>query len=245
VTFVSIDALTRDRSHSLDLHGYVVGSRYMAEHVAAHGFVRDRIHVLPLSVGEPRRAASERAPADGTVLFVGGLVRGKGLDVLFDAVAATPAVRALWVAGTGRQEPELRRRAARLGLGARVQWLGRLDAEALEDAYARAAVVVVPSRAPETFGLAGLEASARGIPVIASDVGGLREWLEPEANGVLVPSNDASALASALDRVLRDRPLAERLGAEGRVRYERRHRPEQHDAALVALLSKCLARRAA
>jgi glycosyltransferase involved in cell wall biosynthesis len=242
---VSIRSLTRERAHSRDLDAYVVASSYMAEHVAAHGLARARIHVLPLSVDAPPPAQIERAREPGTILFAGALVRGKGLDVLLEAVARSRSVRELIVAGAGAQERELRETASRAGVEGRVRWAGRLGTEALEQAYRRAEVVVVPSRVPETFGLSGLEASARGIPVVASDVGGIRQWLEHGANGLLVAPNDVWALAGALDRLLVDGGLRERLGREGRRRYEARHRPEHHDEALLSLLASLRGRRAA
>ncbi|MCQ6458653.1 glycosyltransferase family 4 protein, partial [Vibrio parahaemolyticus] len=70
--------------------------------------------------------------------------------------------------------------------------------------YGRAQFVVMPSRMPEPFGLVGLEAMAAGVPVIASDVGGVREWLEDGRNGIAVPFGDAAAMAAAMDRLATD-----------------------------------------
>jgi glycosyltransferase involved in cell wall biosynthesis len=243
---VSASALVRERNHSRDLDGFVVASRYLADHVAAHGLDARRIHVLPLSA-HPAPGRSTDAPARelGHVLFVGSLLRGKGIDVLLRAMARTPSVRRLTLAGAGAQKDELVALVDRLGLTSRVDFVGHLGADALEAAYQRACLGVLPSRVPETFGLAGLEASARGLPVIASDVGGVSEWLEHGRNGLRVPANDVEALASALDELLQHPERAERMGAAGRERAATLFNPQRHDAMLLDLVQRALRERAA
>ena len=110
-------------------------------------------------------------------------------------------------------------------------WLRSLCAE-LQAAYDRAAVVAVPSVWPEPFGMIGLEAMARGRPVVASDVGGIPDWLVDEVTGVLTPPGDVGALATALRRLLANRELRARMGAAGADRVRRRFTADQHIAAI-------------
>jgi glycosyltransferase involved in cell wall biosynthesis len=87
----------------------------------------------------------------------------------------------------------------------------------LDRLYARAAVVVCPSRR-EGFGVACAEAMARARPVVASAVGGLLDHVEDGETGLLVPPGDVPALRAALERLLGDAGLRGRLGAAGRAR---------------------------
>jgi len=223
--------LRAEQAENRALAGAVVGSRFMADHLIAHGFDPARVHAIPLFATPPEPAAPV-ARERGLLLFVGQLIRGKALDTVLRAL---PAGARLAVAGTGAQEGGLRDLAARLGVADRVQFLGRLDRDALAGWYRRASAVVVPSRYPETFGLVGVEAFAHGAPVVATRVGGTGEWLDHERTGLAVPPDDVPALAAALTRVLGDGALAARLGAAGLAAYHERFQPEHHVDRLLAL----------
>jgi glycosyltransferase involved in cell wall biosynthesis len=161
-------------------------------------------------------------------------VRGKGVDTLLLALARIPDAE-LVLAGAGRQEQQLRRLAQSLGLDGRVRFAGKLQQEALADLLGQATVATLPSRTPETFGLAGLEALARGTPVVATDVGGISQWLVHEKNGLLVPPNQPAALAAALTRVLDAPAWARRLGRAGQVDCRQRFSPPQHAERLIRM----------
>ena len=129
------------------------------------------------------------------LLYVGQLIRGKGVQLLLEAMAQLKAPRTLDVVGTGNMEGELKTLAARLGLADRVRWRGFQEDP---QAWMRAAkCVVVPSFWQEPYGLVAAEAVALGRPVVAFAIGGL-----PEACGgkaTLVPPGDVRALAQALE----------------------------------------------
>jgi D-inositol-3-phosphate glycosyltransferase len=111
---------------------------------------------------------------------------------------------------------------------------GFVPNEELQALYARAAVVACPSRR-EGFGVACLEAMAHGRPVVATSVGGLRDLVVDGATGLVVPPRDPQALRAALDRLLGDRELRRRLGAEGRKRAQERFSwPAVTEATLAA-----------
>lgn len=136
------------------------------------------------------------------VLWVGRMVPVKGLDVLLDAWSqlADGAAR-LWLVGAGPLEPSLRRRADRLCLGARVTFAGARPQSSLQDWYRAADLTVLPSLS-EGMPNVLLESLACGRPFVASDVGGVRELAA--AGGALVRPNDASALAEAIAKELRE-----------------------------------------
>lgn len=223
------------------LSGVVVGSRYMRDHVLAHGFDVDRVHVNPLYVrplDEP--LAVERRPSE--LLFVGALLRGKGLDVLLEAMGELPEHVTLRIVGEGHQRGMFERIAQELRVAHRVRFDGRMAGDALARAYAEATCLVVPSRSPETFSLVGPEALLHGTPVVATDVGGVREWLEPEVTGLAVPSCHPEALALAIRRVVDDPSFARRLGDNGRRRVREDLTPERHVSSLLALFERLGAR---
>ena len=158
-----------------------------------------------------------------TLAFVGRLESYKGVDYLLEAMptirAKFPDVRLL-LAGGGEERANLEALTQRLGLGDTVAFLGRLDRAELEKLYQRAAMVVVPSTYPEAFGKIGVEAMSVGRPVVATDVGGIHEWLHDGKNGLLVPPANAPALAEAIVKLLADRELYARMAARARETVE-------------------------
>lgn len=235
IRLVSVASLERAQRMNHGLSAYVVGSTYMREHIAAHGFDRSKIHVLPLYADVPPRVTDAR-PDPSLVLFVGQLIRGKGVDLLLQALTRTRSRARLVIAGSGNEEGELRALVASLGLGARVEFVGSVAKAKLPDLYARARCLAMPSRYPETFGLAGLEALSAGLPVIATDVGGIREWLEDGKNGVIVPSGDVDALARSIDRLLLDDALTLAMSERAVASHRARFLPEHHVGGLHTLL---------
>jgi glycosyltransferase involved in cell wall biosynthesis len=108
----------------------------------------------------------------------------------------------------------------------------------LAAAYDRAAVVVMPSRWPEPFGITGLEAFSRGRPVVAFGVGGIPEWLDDGVSGCVVPPGDTRALAARVAWLLAHRDQAAAMGARGRERVARDFSAARHLAQLVPLYSR-------
>jgi glycosyltransferase involved in cell wall biosynthesis len=158
--------------------------------------------------------------AGGPVVAVARLSPEKDLETLLRAIALAvqeePRLR-LEVAGDGPCRGDLERTTAELGLGEHVHFLGQVrDVPAL---LARASLFVLPSRT-EGISLTLLEAMARGLPVIATRVGGNVEVVAESETGLLVPSGDPAALARALVRLWRDPETGRRLGAAGRCRVE-------------------------
>lgn len=195
----------------------LVGSHFMRDELLQNGFPPARVHVLPPVVRQAARPPSA-VPAEPRILYVGQLVRGKGVDLLLGALQRIGGSFTARIAGSGNARGELEALCRRLELDGRVRFLGWVDHEDLEPLYAWAKVVVVPSRWPEPFGMIGLEAMRHGRAVVAFGVGGIPEWLEHGTTGLLVPPQDTAALAQALERVLGDTDLARTLGQNA---YER------------------------
>ncbi|WP_433083513.1 glycosyltransferase [Dactylosporangium sp. CA-052675] len=170
----------------------------------------------------PRAAAPDVADRVRSVGLVARLQRWKGQHVFLEAFAhafAGSEVRARLAGsalfGPDAYEGELRELAARLGIAGQVDFLGHVnDVTGLVDSLD---VLVHASTRPEPLGQSVLQGLARARPVVATEGGGPGEWIEPGVNGLLVPPDDAGALAAALRSLAGSRDLRVRL-AEGAAR---------------------------
>ncbi|MHC1713196.1 MAG: glycosyltransferase family 4 protein [Solidesulfovibrio sp.] len=184
------------------------------------------IRMIPNGVDTKRFQPADEKPGDGPVqlLFVGRVVRQKGLDVLLDALALLPdkAPFQLTLIGDGPLRVELTEKAQRLGLGERVRFAGWVGREEMPAALGRADVFVFPSR-DEGMPNAVLEAMASGLPVAATRISGNEELVADGETGFLVPPDDPASLAFALARLIGDVSLCRRLGAAGREKVVREY----------------------
>ena len=198
----------------------VANTRDIAAYIVRGGWPAARVHYLPNFVAVTPAAPVARAaldtPADAPLaLALGRLHPNKGFDVLLEAVAQVPRLQ-LWLAGAGDDGAALAVRAAAPDLAGRVHFLGwRDDVPAL---LAAADVLVVASRI-EPLGNVVIEAWAAGVPVVATASAGPRALIGDGRSGLLVPVEDADALAGALERVVADRGLAAALVEGGRAAY--------------------------
>jgi glycosyltransferase involved in cell wall biosynthesis len=184
----------------------------------------DRVHVAAPGVDAAGLASGTETA--GSLLCVAAVIPGKGHDVLLDALATMTDLSwdCLCVGSLDRDPAfaeSLRRRLLDDGLGDRVRFPGpRIEGD-LDRSYVSADLLVLASRA-ETYGMVVTEALARGLPVVAADVGGVAEALGHGAGGIrpglLVPPDDPAALAAALRAWLGDAELrlAWRRGARER-----------------------------
>lgn len=179
------------------------------------------ISLIPNGVDAARfvpPAASSPAEAM-RLIIVGRLVHQKGIDSLLTAMARAGVPLTLQIIGDGEARGELEAQAAALGIAGRVSFAGWLDRAHLPAVYAGADLFVFPSR-DEGMPNVVLEAMAAGLPVIGSDIAGNRDLIVPEETGLLVPVNDADALAQALARLQGDPARRQLMGAAGRARVE-------------------------
>lgn len=192
----------------------IVPSRFLAPRAVELGASPDRVHVIGSGI-DTAWFTPTPVPKAPEVLFVGRFVEKKGLDVLARAwpavQQAVPGAR-LRVLGYGPLEDVARQAGAIVERSP-----GRAR---VRDAMREARVVVSPSRTAdgdraETLLMVNLEAQASARPVVTTDHGGIPEYVTPGGSALVVPEDDADALAGALVDVLRDDALARRLGAAG------------------------------
>ena len=187
-------------------------SEHMRAECIAQGVAPERV-----SQSEPR---SPRVDAPVHLLFMGRMERLKGGHLLLDAIDRLDATHrkdlVITFVGEGRERRSWEHEAARVSRGeCEIRFTGWLRPAERLDAFKAADLLVCPSVWPEPYGLVGLEAAAVGVPALAFDVGGIREWLTDSVTGRLVaPSHrPADALTRALEDCLSDRPRLHRWGA--------------------------------
>ncbi len=162
------------------------------------------------------------------VLFVGRLVRRKGVDDLIDAFRSISEDFPDWhleIVGDGPERKRLERLVADLGLGERVEFFGSLRGRALYDRYELCDVVAMPSKRlrddVEGFGTVFLEAGIFGKPSVGTFSGGIPESIVNGETGILVREGDARQLGTALGSLLSDPELRLRMGRNARERVLR------------------------
>jgi glycosyltransferase involved in cell wall biosynthesis len=183
-------------------------------------------------------ATTATGRSEAVVGAVGRLAPEKGFDVLLQAMALLPGTHAV-VAGDGPEREHLERLTRELGIASLVTFAGWVEAAWPE--HLAPDVLAVPSR-QESFGLVAAEALMAGIPVVASAVGGLPEVLEDGAVGMLVPPEDPSALADAIELVLSDGQSTRAHVARGVESARRRFDPTVMAAAYEALYTELVGR---
>jgi glycosyltransferase involved in cell wall biosynthesis len=194
----------------------VVASGHMRREYENNGAPVSRLHTNPLFPTRTVERERRRSPAEPRVVFLGRMTALKGGDLLVRAVARASSRLGrpveLTMVGDGPQRHEWEALAHRLGV--RATFTGWLAGAARWPHVADASILAISSVWPEPFGLVGLEAAALGVPAIATDTGGISEWLHHDVNGVLVPTPaSASTFGDRLAALLSDPERLDALGA--------------------------------
>ncbi len=213
----------------------ITSSPQLAHHAELLEGFRDRVNVIPFGVDTERFCATDEALARGRelaegigipagtpiVLFVGRLVYYKGVEVLLDAVARMERHDAhLVIGGVGPLAKQARGRTARLNIADVTRFIGAIPDDDLVPWLSVADVLAFPSVATsEAFGLVQTEAHSCGTPTVTSALPtGVSFATQHEEDGLLVTPGDADELARALDLMVEDDRLRERLGTRARER---------------------------
>lgn len=189
-------------------HGIIAVSSAVREALLRAGIASEKIEVVHTGIDLPQKTR-ERSRGPFTVGHLGAFTKEKGQDVAVAAAKLLPEVQFI-LAGEGALRDELQRTAS-----SNVEFPGFVSN--LSDFFSRIDLFAMPSRS-EAWGLAALEAMAYGVPVIASDIQGLAEIVEPGRGGWLVPVGDAEALAHSIRDAASD---PDRLAAVGLAARER------------------------
>jgi len=208
-----------DKRSELELnrqfHRLVVATSFMKDELLRNKFAADKVEIHP-PVPPTRDAASQSNFSErNLIVYSGQITRGKGVDVLLRALAEVTEPFECLIFGDGNYRAHCEALCHELGLDERVHFKGYVSPDSIAQSYQECSVVVVSSVWPEPFGAAGLEGMRHGIPVVAFDAGGIKEWLLDGVNGFLVPWMNHQLYAQRIDELLRNKPLARQLGKQG------------------------------
>lgn len=194
----------------------IAATTFMKEELTRNGFAPEQVEIhAPV----PRPVESTFSPSfspRNRLVYAGQIIRGKGVDVLLESLAQVRTVFECVILGDGSHRAYCEDLSKRLGLADRVRFVGFVPQSLLPEYYREASIALMSSLWPEPFGAVGLEAMRCGLPVIAFDAGGIREWLIDGWNGFLVPWMDRQRYAASIEELLRDKPLAQKMGEHGR-----------------------------
>jgi glycosyltransferase involved in cell wall biosynthesis len=199
------------------------------QYLVKNGVPQTKVEVV--STGVPTELYSPDIPSalpnygiaqkDNVILFVGRLVENKGIVYLiesFKMVKEAVDNAKLVVVGTGILEQNLKQLVRKLDLEAEVVFLGQVPQQSMPQIYSGASVFVLPTIYKEPFGIAAVEALSSGVPVIASNIDGLRVIVKDGEVGYLVQPKDVAGLASNIIKVLTTGGLRAQLSRNARQR---------------------------
>ncbi len=218
------------------LHSYpklIVLSGFMRDNLIRNSFDPARIHLIHPAMELPPATPRPENPVP-VIIFVGQLIRGKGADTFVRMLAGLKVPYRALIAGDGNEACALRALAAELKVNA--EFTGFLPST--EPVYAQADLAVFPFRWQEPFGLVGLEAAAHGIPSVAFDLGGVREWLHDGETGLVVPPGNLAALCDSVSALLADPVRRREMGARGRRMAAEEYSKEAFVQAYEKLMSE-------
>ncbi len=191
---------------------FIVLSEFMRNILIRQGIPAEKNTLIPPAITIPKDVSSAETGGVPHILAIGQLIRGKGVDQLLTAMHEVKSPCVLDVVGIGNDEAYLKQLAE--PLGNKVVFHGFSPNP--DDAFRGIRAVVLPWRWQEPFGLVGPEALAHGVPLVGFDVGAVREYLIDGQTGVLIPPEDTTALANAIDRLLNAPDEARSMGLRGR-----------------------------
>jgi rhamnosyl/mannosyltransferase len=201
---------------------YLVSSRFLRRHAAKCAVVPLGIDEARFAQADPARVAAIRSrfteDPQPLLLFVGRLRYYKGLHVLLEAM---PQIRAtLVIGGDGPERGQLVAQAAGLGVAERVHFLGDVPDADLPALYHAADVFVMPAHLrAEALGLVQIQALASGVPCVSTELGTGTSFANRHGEtGLVVPPSDPAALAQAINTLLADPGMRQRMGSAGKQR---------------------------
>jgi len=218
----------------------VVATDYMRQELLRNGFDPQQIEIHSPVPRTDESAHTASFSDRNLIIYSGQVIRGKGVDVLLESLARVRAPFECLIFGDGNHRGHCEQLAHRLGLTDRVQFKGYVPPGQLETFYQDASLAVVSSVWPEPFGAVGLETMRHGLPVVAFDAGGIKEWLFDGENGFLVPWMDRGRFAARMDQLLADKSLARRLGGRGRQLLRDKFNFDQYISGLEEMFSRII-----
>lgn len=238
--WVSYREKQKELALNRQFHRFIVATHYMRDEMLRNGFDAQRIKLhapVPRTLSDaPQSSFSDR----NLILYAGQIIRGKGVDVLLRALARVKTPFECVIFGEGSARSQCEQLSRELGLDSRVTFKGYVPQNELQQYFGDASLSVMSSVWPEPFGASGLEAMRYGLPVVAFDAGGIREWLIDGWNGCLAPWMDCEAFAGKVETLLQDKALGKRLGENGRQLVREKYNFADYISGLEEMFAKVI-----
>lgn len=205
-------SLARRKSSGVD--ALVAVSDYLAQRMISLGYFKDvPCRVIHNARNLPEQLNARRAHKEMTFGYIGAVSRAKGVHVLLEAYRDSGIDARLLIAGSCEDREYEAELKSLCGDSGRVEFLGRVDSS---DFYPKIDCLVVPSLCPDSFPTVAFESCASGVPVVASDIGGVPEIVKEGVNGILFNPGDTAQLAGILGRLAADPSILEHLSVQCR-----------------------------
>ena len=218
-------------------------SKFVQDQLIRHGISAERVTTLHHGTSEPKishQPLTREIHQAQRILYVGRIVPYKGLDWLLKSLANVDSHIHLDIAGEGWDRPQIERLAGKLGVAQRIVWHGWCDSPKLESLYQQCFAVIVPSVWPEPAGLVTLEAYVRYRPVIASNLGGIPDYVCPNKTGILVEANHINQLAAAITELASNFSKIRDMGQQGHDWFLSNFTMNHHVAQLQKIYNKVI-----
>jgi glycosyltransferase involved in cell wall biosynthesis len=212
-------------------------SDYVRNQFILNGIPSEQVLTLRLGLSEvlTSQPLTSSIHQQKRILFVGRIVPDKGLEWLLRAFAKVDSCIHLDIAGEGWGMLQAKDLAEKLKLQDRIIWHGWCSGECLEELYQNCFAVIFPSLWPEPAGLVTLEAYAHYRPVIASNVGGIPEYISNTISGLLVDPNNTADLISAIQALADNYYLTRQMGESGHFLLVNKFTQDEHVQRLIKL----------
>lgn len=213
----------------------IVASQYMKECLIYNGFSSSCIEVIPYFCSFDRKKAVE---FNDFVFFAGRLIKQKGVKYLIKSIPYWPEQLHLKIAGDGPLEKKLKLLAKKIGVFQKIQFLGSLPNNKIQEYYESCLLTVVPSIWDEPFGIVGLEAMYCQKPIVAFNAGGITDWLKDGLNGFLVKKKEVRQLADKISYLFHNKDIARKMGKAGSKIYQNQFEKDKHISHLLDVFGK-------
>jgi len=226
--------------HAGDFAHVIAPSEGARSKYETSGFEDAAMSILPYFCELEPREAPRPLPETPTITYLGRIASNKGHEYFVEALGQLPdTVHGRMVGGISDDASQtLRRLAEQHGCADQLELHGWASRSEVVDLLDHTSVFVFPSLWPETLGIVGLEALSRGVPVVASDVGGVREWCREDDTGYLVPPKEGAAIANRVEHLLSSEDRLRAFGERGIELIRDRFRPEQHVDQLLHIYQR-------
>jgi glycosyltransferase involved in cell wall biosynthesis len=198
------------------ISGFVAPSEGAADRFIRAGVSTERLKVIPYFCSLEPLPRPRPIPKKPLALYLGRLAPNKGHEYFVEALGQTPGLNGIMAGGIDEEQAKvLKSLANKWGCADRLELRPWQSKDQIIELLDQATALVFPSLWEETLGIVGIEAASRGVPCVASDLGGVGEWLVDQKNGFRVPPKNAQAISHSLKMLMEDDQLNISMGQYG------------------------------